>query len=177
MLSITGAKRKQLPSFIVYIFSLKEYCSFYQMAATREPNAAGYNIARDPLLVKNRIFVGNLPTCTSEELASICHPYGKVLGALVQKHFGFVQFEDEETANKCASALNKSCFKSNTLTVRNASIKIKPTKMKPKPGMHIPGSVPIPMAVQGGLVMSAAAASSVAPINDCEIIVVNRENT
>lgn len=147
------------------------------MATTRDLNAAGYNIARDPLLVKNRIFLGNLPSCTCEELESICHPYGKVLGSLVQKHFGFVQFESEEIANKCANALNKSSFKSNILTVRNASIKPKPVKKKPTPTIHIPGAGSVPMAVQGGIVMSAAAASTAAPINDCEIIVVNRENT
>lgn len=147
------------------------------MATTRDTNAAGYNIARDPLLVKNRIFLGNLPTCTGDELESICHPYGKVLGSLVQKHFGFVQFENEEIANKCANALNKSSFKSNILTVRNASIKPKPGKKKPTPNEYIPGAGSVPIAVQGGIMMSAAAASTAAPINDCEIIVVNRENT
>ncbi|XP_064544728.1 nuclear receptor coactivator 5 [Drosophila montana] len=148
------------------------------MAAVRDANAPGYNIARDPALVKNRIFIGNLPICTKEELESICHPYGKVLGSLVQKNFGFVQFESEEIANKCAGALNKSTFKSKALTVRNASIKLKPLNAiikKINPNAHNPGGVP--MAVQGGIVMSAAAAATVVPINDCEIIVVNRENT
>ncbi|KAH8406844.1 hypothetical protein KR222_005755 [Zaprionus bogoriensis] len=142
------------------------------MAALRDPSAPNYNIARDPALVKNRIFLGNLPTCTRQELESICHPYGKVLGSLVHKNFGFVQFEDEETANKCAAALNKSSFKTFILTVRNASIKPKPPTAK----KHAPGAGQVPLSVQGGM-MSASAAAAAAPINDCEIIVVNRENT
>ncbi|EDV96525.1 uncharacterized protein LOC6556840 [Drosophila grimshawi] len=147
------------------------------MAALPDPSALGYNIARDPNLVKNRIFVGNLPTCTCEELESICHPYGKVLGSLVKKNFGFVQFENEEVANKCASALNKSTFKSNALTARNASIKAKAVNAKKlnSNAMHNPGVVP--MSIQGGIVMSAADAATVVPINDCEIIVLNRLNT
>lgn len=148
------------------------------MATHRDPSSTGYNIARDPNLVKNRIFIGNLPICTREELESICHPYGKVLGSLVQKNFGFVQFENEEIANKCAAALNKSTFKSKALTVRNASIKPKAINANAKK-MNLNAQIQggIPMAVQGGIVMSAAAAATVVPINDCEIIVVNRENT
>ncbi|TDG52516.1 hypothetical protein AWZ03_000749 [Drosophila navojoa] len=148
------------------------------MATHIDPSSVGYNIARDPNLVKNRIFIGNLPICTREELESICHPYGKVLGSLVQKNFGFVQFESEEIANKCASALNKSIFKSKALTVRNASIKPKPVNPNAKKINAItqnPGGVP--MTVQGGIIMPVAAAATAAPINDCEIIVVNRENT
>ncbi|KAH8379649.1 hypothetical protein KR009_006340 [Drosophila setifemur] len=133
--------------------------------------AVGYNITKDPTLVKNRIFVGNLPTCTREELVSICLPYGNVLGSMVQKNYGFVQFESEETANKAASALHKSTFKSKILTVRNANVKTKPANPKKHPGQMTP------VTVQGGLVMSAAAAAEESLINDCEIIVVNRENT
>ncbi|XP_034480825.1 uncharacterized protein LOC117786597 [Drosophila innubila] len=154
------------------------------MAAIRDPTAPGYNIARDPALAKNRIYVGNLPLCTREELESICHPYGKVLGSAVQKNFGFVQFESEEIANKCADALNKSSFKSRELKVRNASLKTKAAKkgniVVTAAGIGVMGGVGgvgAPMTVQGGIVMSAAAAGNAAPINDCEIIVVNRDNT
>ncbi|XP_017043436.1 nuclear receptor coactivator 5 [Drosophila ficusphila] len=139
-----------------------------------DPGSAGYNITKDPALVKSRIFLGNLPICTREELVSICQPYGKVLGSVVQKNYGFVQFETEDLANKAASALNKSTFKQNVLTVRNASIKSKAAnaaaKRSAKQAAHV--------TVQGGIVMSAAAAAAGQPlINDCEIIVVNRENT
>lgn len=147
------------------------------MAASRNPNAPNYHIARDPSLAKNRIFVSNLPPVTPEELESICHPYGKVLGSLVRKNFGFVQFESEEIANKCADALNKSTFKSKMLVVRNASKMPKPANAKKPNAGPTALAGQVPMAVQGGIVMSAAAAASGVPINDCEIIVLNRENT
>ncbi|KAH8322728.1 hypothetical protein KR059_004468 [Drosophila kikkawai] len=132
----------------------------------------GYNITKDPALVKNRIFLGNLPICTREELVSISHPYGKVLGSMVQKNYGFVQFESEEIANKAAAALNKSTFKSNVLTVRNASIKSKQANAMAKKNQMQSAQI------VGGIVMSAEAAAAGQPlINDCEIIVVNRENT
>eukprot|EP00099_Drosophila_melanogaster_P008782 NP_001261502.1 neosin, isoform B [Drosophila melanogaster] len=139
-----------------------------------DPGSAGYNITKDPALAKSRIFLGNLPVCTREELVSICQPYGKVLGSMVQKNYGFVQFETEELANKAASALHKSTFKQNMLTVRNASIKSKAANAIAKRNSNQGGQV----TVQGGLVMSAAAAAAGQPlINDCEIIVQNRENT
>jgi len=93
---------------------------------------------------------------------------------MVQKNYGFVQFETEELANKAASALHKSTFKQNMLTVRNASIKSKAANAIAKRNSNQGGQV----TVQGGLVMSAAAAAAGQPlINDCEIIVQNRENT
>ncbi|XP_034111738.1 nuclear receptor coactivator 5 [Drosophila albomicans] len=152
------------------------------MAAQSDPATPGYNIAQDPALIKNRVYFGNLPRCTRKELESICHSYGTVLGSLVQKNFGFVQFEDEETANKCAEALNKSTFKSKTLIVRNASQKPKAPVANQAIGNNLNtvgdiGAGQVPMAVQGGIMMSAAAAATAVPINDCEIIVVNRENT
>ncbi|XP_068149796.1 uncharacterized protein Neos [Drosophila tropicalis] len=149
------------------------------METTREPDPSGYNIAKDPALKKNRIFLGNIPICTRKDLESICQPYGNVLGSVVQKNFGFVQFESEEIANKAATALNRSTFKSNTLTVRNASIKTTPVVKNNIMPMAMPNQMPMPpVAIQGGIVMSAAeAAEGGSVVNDCEIVVVNRENT
>ncbi|XP_030385373.1 uncharacterized protein LOC115632384 [Scaptodrosophila lebanonensis] len=149
-------------------------------AALRDPTAPGYNVARDPTLVRNRIFVGNLPSCTREELESICHPYGKVIGSLVQTHFGFVQFESEEVADKCAAALNKSIFKSNALTVRNASVKAWPSQSGKKGLQNTIAGIGVGANTVGptvNTVQCVPAPSEVVPINDCEIIVVNRENT
>ncbi|XP_017841424.1 uncharacterized protein LOC108599147 [Drosophila busckii] len=133
--------------------------------AQKDSNGVIYNIVKDPALVQNRIYLGNLPLCSREELENICHPYGKVLGSLVQKKFGFVQFESEEEANKCAAALNRSSFKSNYLTVRNAGLKLKEANTTAKKTLTVQG------------VMPGAATAAAAPINDCEIIVVNRNNT
>ncbi|EDV40560.1 uncharacterized protein Dana_GF23867 [Drosophila ananassae] len=134
---------------------------------------SGYNITKDPELIKSRVFLGNIPNCTREELVSICLPYGKVLGSMVQKNYGFVQFETEEIANKAAFALHKSIFKSKQLTVRNASQK---GKMPNTPKKNTPQVPPAHVAVPGGHGMPPVEAEDVL-INDCEIIVVNRDNT
>ncbi|XP_033242777.1 nuclear receptor coactivator 5-like [Drosophila miranda] len=139
--------------------------------------ADNYNIITDPALVKNRIFVGNLPVCTREELASIFLPYGEVLGSVVQKNYGFVQLESEEVANKCAMSLNKSTFKTKILRVRNANNRA-PKGANANENAKNLQMPQVPVTVQGGIVMSAAAAAAGEPvINDCEIIVVNRDNT
>ncbi|XP_065360950.1 nuclear receptor coactivator 5 [Calliphora vicina] len=142
--------------------------------ADDKPNLA---IIRDPNKANHRIFIGNLPQCTREELESICLPYGKVLASLVQKNFGFVQFESEEMANKVAAALTKSTFKGNTITVRNAG-----TSKKNQQNTNT-GSNNWQQAVQGGVgVMPQAAVGGMdnadnSNFNDCEIIVVDRKNT
>lgn len=148
-------------------------------------------IIRDPNTVKNRIFIGNLPVCTREELESICLPYAKVLASLVQKNFGFVQFESEEIANKVAKSLNKSTFKGNTITVRNANQK--------KPGTQQQGGNKTNANAAGTNLAQGNNATganwnqnqkntSIKAVgdddngynggyNDCEIIVVDRKNT
>uniref|UniRef100_A0A1A9ZMS3 RRM domain-containing protein n=1 Tax=Glossina pallidipes TaxID=7398 RepID=A0A1A9ZMS3_GLOPL len=131
------------------------------------------SIIRNPNLSKSRVFIGNLPICTKEELESIFLPYGKVLGSLVQKNFGFVQMESEEVANRVASALTKSTFKGNTITVRNAGTHKK--QLASDASLNLSASN----------VNSARQTKSTGPsihnsignCNDCEIIVVDRRNT
>ncbi|XP_017474132.1 PREDICTED: uncharacterized protein LOC108364797 [Rhagoletis zephyria] len=138
-------------------------------------NNPHFQIIRDPNLAKNRIFVGNLPTCTREELESICHPYGKVLGSLVQKNFGFVQFESEEVANKVASSLSRSIFKGNIITVRNAASKHTPKRQ----ATDTAGTSNMNAGhYSGGDNVTANTPSNLNPdYNDCEIIVIDRRNT
>lgn len=144
-------------------------------------------IIRDPNTVKNRIFVGNLPTCTREELESICKPYAKVLASLVQKNFGFVQFESEEIANKVAKSLNKSTFKGNTITVRNANQK-KPQQSQASNQTNSSNTVQQQVGgntASGNWSVNTTVDNNVgddengynAGYNDCEIIVVDRKNT
>lgn len=142
----------------------------------KQNSNANLQIIRDPNLAKNRIFVGNLPTCTREQLESICLPYGKVLGSLVQKNFGFVQFESEEIANKVASSLSKSIFKGNVITVRNAASKQAPKR-------PASDSVVLPTNMNAGYFggpesMPTNTTPNMNPdYNDCEIIVIDRRNT
>ncbi|XP_014094236.3 uncharacterized protein Neos [Bactrocera oleae] len=142
----------------------------------KQNSNANLQIIRDPNLAKNRIFVGNLPTCTREQLESICLPYGKVLGSLVQKNFGFVQFESEEIANKVASSLSKSIFKGNVITVRNAASKQAPKR-------PASDNVVLPTNMNAGYFggpesMPTNTTPNMNPdYNDCEIIVIDRRNT
>ncbi|KAM7355736.1 nuclear receptor coactivator protein neosin [Cochliomyia hominivorax] len=143
-----------------------------------KPNLA---IIRDPNKANHRIFVGNLPQCTREELESICLPYGNVLASLVQKNFGFVQFESEEIANKVAAALTKSTFKGNTITVRNAGTSKKnpqnnTTNAVANNWQQQAVQVP-PSAALGGIGNVAMDNADNSGYNDCEIIVVDRKNT
>uniref|UniRef100_A0A1A9W5R7 RRM domain-containing protein n=1 Tax=Glossina brevipalpis TaxID=37001 RepID=A0A1A9W5R7_9MUSC len=131
------------------------------------------SIIRNPNLSKSRVFIGNLPICTKEELESIFLPYGKVLGSLVQKNFGFVQMESEDVANKVASALTKSTFKGNTITVRNAGIHKKQLNSDSNASVGAPNASSIRQTKSTGPTIR----NSMGNFNDCEIIVVDRRNT
>ena len=130
-------------------------------APPTKPEGNNLAIIKDSNLAKNRIFLGNIPVCTKEELESIGMPYGKVLGSMVQKNFAFLQFESEDIANKAAKALHKSSFKGKPINVRNAGYQKAPVKPA---GPAAPGLAPPPLQVNNG-------------VNDCEIIVINKNNT
>lgn len=131
------------------------------------------SIIRNPNLSKSRVFIGNLPICTKEELESIFLPYGKVLGSLVQKNFGFVQMESEEVANRVASALTKSTFKGNTITVRNAGIH----KKQLASDANVSLSASNVNSTRQTKSTGPSIHNSIGNCNDCEIIVVDRRNT
>lgn len=155
------------------------------------------NLIKDPSKVNERIFVGNLPPkITREELESICTRYGNVLCSMVQKNFGFVQFDSEETANKAAAALHGSTFKGNRITVRNAANRPKPKENQDNQGNqgHQSGNnntgggqmqqsnftTPHQKLHQDNiLALQQQYHSTIAnpDYNDCEIIVVNKQNT
>lgn len=89
-------------------------------------------------------------------------PYGTVIASMVKDKFAFLQFETEEVANKAAKALHKSTFKGKPINVRNAGYQ----KPAPAPKPTGAGIQPPPMID-----------NSNPDINDCEIIVVNKNNT
>ncbi|XP_055842173.1 nuclear receptor coactivator 5 [Episyrphus balteatus] len=132
------------------------------------------SMVKDPKLAISRIFIGNIPVCTKEELESIAIPYGKPIDSLVQKNYGFIQFESEEIANKAAKALNKSLFKGNQISVRNAGHKKRPNPNAPGAAAAAAANKqPFPAQVQG----FNHATRNNPDYNDCEIIVVDRQNT
>lgn len=129
-------------------------------------------IVRDTSVYRCRVFFGNLPECTPEELASICMPHGNVTGAVVEKNLGYTQFETEEIALNAATALMNSAFKGKTMTVRHISIQNSPSiydasEASNSETMHTPQND------------SSVQAPKKVPFvcNDCEIIVVDRKNT
>lgn len=135
-------------------------------------------IIKDPKMVKNRIFIGNLPVCTKEDLEGICAPYGNVLGSMVQKNFGFIQYESEEIADKAAFALNRSTFKGNTITVRNAGSKANlGKKAQPKNTTTNVNAPPVNDSSASNLNSNQSQGDNNQYYNDCEIIVVDRRNT
>lgn len=77
---------------------------------------------------------------------------------MVKDKFAFLQFESEEVANKAAKALHKSTFKGKPINVRNAGYQ--------KPAAPKPTVLPPPPIIESN-----------PDINDCEIIVVNKNNT
>ncbi|CAD7081991.1 unnamed protein product [Hermetia illucens] len=138
-----------------------------------QPKQGNYALIRDPAFARNRIFVGNLPeNTTRDEIESIFGRYGTILSILVQKNFGFVQYESEAVANKAASVTSGSLFKGNKITVRNAGVG-KP-KAKNQAENHNAESHP---QVSLQAMLQQYHSSVAADYNDCEIIVVNKANT
>lgn len=78
---------------------------------------------------KKKIYVGNLPwTITSDQLATIFGEHGDVTDAIVitdkmsgrSKGFGFVEFADEESAQKAIKAMHEKDYEGRKLVVNVA---------------------------------------------------------
>lgn len=70
-------------------------------ATIPEEDSTPYTSSNDPKFIKARVFVGQLtPKCTKKDVEKVFEPFGKLLGVLLLKGYGFVQFEDEECAMK-----------------------------------------------------------------------------
>lgn len=70
-------------------------------------------LLKDPATVSSRIFVGHLQTddMTKHELEEHFAKYGTVVGSAINRGFGFVQFEDEQSAQKAIQNENGAMFK------------------------------------------------------------------
>ncbi|XP_033340459.1 nuclear receptor coactivator protein neosin isoform X1 [Megalopta genalis] len=77
---------------------------------------------KDPATVNCRIFVGHLQTddMTKHELEEHFSKYGKVIGSAINRGFGFVQFEEEQSAQKAIQNENGAMFKGRRIDVRPA---------------------------------------------------------
>ncbi|XP_076672579.1 nuclear receptor coactivator protein neosin isoform X2 [Andrena cerasifolii] len=79
-------------------------------------------LLKDPATVSSRIFVGHLQTddMTKHELEEHFSKYGTVVGSAINRGFGFVQFEDEQAAQKAIQNEDGAMFKGRRIDVRPA---------------------------------------------------------
>lgn len=114
--------------------------------------------SKDPKMVASRIFVGNLPTSTGlkkEDVEIIFKKYGKIIGLLLMTGYAFVQFDNEESANR-AKQENGTVVRGSTIEVRVASEKKKSNHQNSNSAPvdpflhHSPGFVPPPYGTNLG---------------------------
>lgn len=76
---------------------------------------------RDPATANCRIYVGGLDkSITSEILEEHFKTHGKVVGVVVQGNFGFIQFEDETSAQEAIKIEHSTMLQGRKLNVRPA---------------------------------------------------------
>lgn len=75
------------------------------------------------------IYIGNIAyTMTADELKDLCTPFGNVISAKIitdratgkSKGYGFVEFDNEESAQKAIKELNDTQVKGRNIKVNNA---------------------------------------------------------
>lgn len=80
---------------------------------------------RDPATAHCRIYVGNLKeTTTSAQLQNIFQKYGSVLGTLVSRNFGFVQYDNEQSVSEAIENENQKMYNGRKIMVS----KVQPKK-------------------------------------------------
>ena len=70
-------------------------------------------LLKDPSTASSRIFVGHLQTddMNKTDLEEHFSKYGKVVGSLINRGFGFVQFENDDAARNAITKEDGSMFK------------------------------------------------------------------
>lgn len=68
-----------------------------------------------------RIYVGGITErATLEELYEHFSPFGQITGLIYNRSFGFVQFENESSAQEAIAKADGSIFQGKSLCVRTA---------------------------------------------------------
>lgn len=76
---------------------------------------------RDPATANCRIYVGNLDESVSElSLEEHFKKCGSILGVIVQRGFGFIQFEEEASAKEAIKNEHGVMFQGKKLNVKQA---------------------------------------------------------
>jgi RNA recognition motif-containing protein len=62
--------------------------------------------SNDPKMMEARVFIGNLPSesVTRQAVEQRYKEYGKILGISMHKSYGFVQFDNEDSAKTAVKA-------------------------------------------------------------------------
>lgn len=78
-------------------------------------------LMRDPATVNSRIYVGNIDeTVTPEQLEEHFKSQGTILGVVVQRGFGFIQFKDDKSAQLAIQNKHGVLFQGRKLSVKQA---------------------------------------------------------
>ncbi|KYQ46885.1 Nuclear receptor coactivator 5 [Trachymyrmex zeteki] len=79
-------------------------------------------LLKDPATASSRIFIGHLQTddITKLELEDHFAKYGTVIASVINRGFGFVQFEEEQSAQNAIQKENGAMFKGRRIDVRPA---------------------------------------------------------
>lgn len=76
---------------------------------------------RDPTTASSRIYVGNLiENLTNQDFSNHFSKYGPIRGAVINRGFGFIQFENDASANQAIQNENNGQFQGRKIIVRNA---------------------------------------------------------
>lgn len=76
---------------------------------------------KDPSTSYLRIYVGGIPEkTTAEDMYEHFKPYGKIMGIAVNRLFGFVQYEEEASAQAAINKAAGSSFLGKTISVKTA---------------------------------------------------------
>jgi len=86
------------------------YCYKIRMSA---------RLLKDPATASSRIFVGHLQTddVTKLELEEHFSKYGNVIASIINRGFGFVQFEDEQSAQNAIQNEDGAMFKGRRIGI------------------------------------------------------------
>ena len=73
--------------------------------------------SNDPKMLDSRVFIGNLPSdkITRLDVEKLFTEFGTVLGVSLHKSYGFVQYDNVESARKAVESMHGNLLQGSTL--------------------------------------------------------------